>query len=172
MTGQRGQLVVLAALALAVALVPMALAYLQLGYQNDVRASTVDDDVVRDVERTLETAVVGESADVPADYPWANRTGAVTVFRDRLRPTVDTLETARLDDGTAVSVSYHDSRASRWASTHCPSGPDRQFGPCRVDRGVVVQERAGRTHVLAVAVEVRVTPTDGDRQTVTVVTTR
>ena len=58
-------------------------------------------------------------------------------------------------------VTYNASAASDWAATNCPGGPGRQFGPCEVDRGVVVQERAGRTHVLAVALDVTVTTERG-----------
>nr|WP_254279967.1 hypothetical protein [Halomicroarcula marina] len=45
---------------------------------------------------------------------------------------------------------------------NCPSGPDRQFGDCAADRGVVVQERLGRTHVLGVAVDVTTTTERGE----------
>ena len=53
------------------------------------------------------------------------------------------------------------SAATDWAATNCPGGSGRRFGPCEADRGVVVQERAGRTHVLAVAVDVTVTTERG-----------
>ena len=161
MTRDRGQLVVLAAAALAIALVPMALAYLQLGYHEDVQTATVDTDTLPDVERSLHRALVSESSDLPARYAWSNRSGAVTRLRDRLRPTIESLTDSRLESGTALTISYNDSRALRWADTACPSGPGRDFGTCRADRGVVVQERVGRAHALAVAVDVTVTRPDG-----------
>jgi len=83
-TRSRGQLVVLAALALALALVPMTLAYLQLGYDEDVETTTVTDDSTRDVERTLQRALIDAAGDVPARYDWGSartpRRRSVTVF--------------------------------------------------------------------------------------------
>lgn len=170
MSRNRGQLVVLAALALAIALVPMALAYLQLGYHDDVRAATVDDDRLQSVERTLGRTLTDLSADVPARHPWHNRSGAVSELRSRLQPTIHALRTASVDSETATTVSYNHSRAQAWERANCPRGPAREFGQCRVDRGVVVQERDGRTHVLAVAVDISVTTPDGEREMAAVVT--
>lgn len=171
MTRNRGQLVLLAAAALAIALVPMALAYLQLGYHGDVRTQPGTDDALPGVERTLDRALVTASADIPADYDWSERSAAVTTLRERLDPSLDSLRRARLDDGTAVGIAYNDTRARAWAADNCPSGPDRNFGSCRADRGVVVQERDGGTHVLAVAVDVSVAEPNGERRAGLVVTT-
>lgn len=168
---RRGQLVLLAAAALAVALVPMALAYLQLGYDHDVHSATVDDQILSDTERTLQRALDDAAAPIPAQYDWSRRTAAVTAVRSRLNGTLATLDTSRLAAGTVLQVSYDRSRAKAWAGTQCPGGPARQFGACRADRAVVVQERAGQTHVLAVAVEIRVTTPRGDRRAVSVVRT-
>ena len=170
MNRERGQLVVLAAAAIAIALVPMALAYLQLGYHADVQTATVEDDTVPAVERTLHQSLISASSDIPARHGWRDRSDAVTALRDRLRPTLDSLSTARLADGTAVEVTYNDSRAQVWEDERCPRGPDRDFGPCRTDRAVVIQERDGRTHVLAIAVDVHVTTPDSTAQVSTVVT--
>lgn len=167
---RRGQLVLLAAAALAVALVPMALAHLQLGYHDDVQSATVDSRPVDDAERTLHRALDGAARGIPQQYPWTDRHSAVTAVRDQLRPTLATLNTSRLGSGTVYGISYNDSRAQSWMQANCPSGPDRQFGSCRTDRGVVVQERASETHVLAVAVDIRVTTDDSDWHAVTVLT--
>lgn len=94
-------------------------------------------------------------------------TGYGTV-RDELRPTLTRLRTARIERGTVTSVAYNGSTATTWEDTTCPAGPDRQFGDCVADRGVVVQDRLGRTHVLAVAVGVTTTTERGET-TVTVV---
>jgi len=149
------------------ALVPLALAYLQLGYQASV---PVTDDPVRDATDTLDRALVDAADGVPESYAWNDRQGAVDAVRDRLRPVLSTLNRSRLDDDTALAVAYNASRASAWASANCPDGPGRAFGPCRADRGVVLQERAGQTHVLAVAVDVRVTGPAADRRGTVVVT--
>lgn len=159
---RRGQLVLVAALVLVVALVPMVLAYLQLGYQGDVHA-TVEGDPAVDAERVLDRAVHDASAGVPGTYRWEDRSEAVRRVRDRLSDPIRTLERSRLADGIAYEIAYDDGRAQVWADRNCPGGADsdRQFGSCEVIDGVVVQERGGRTHVLAVAFEVTVTRPDG-----------
>ena len=167
----RGQFVLLAAAALVAALVPMAFAYLQLGYHDDVGAAGVEDDPLRDAERLLDRAVADAVEDVPADHAWSNRTDAVTAVRDRLQPDLSTLGRSRVNEGTVYNVTYNTSHAAAWEADNCPSGPDRQFGPCRVDRGVVVQERAGRTLVLAAAYDLTVTTDDAQTNATFVVTT-
>lgn len=154
---ERGQLVLLAAVALAVALVPLTLAYLQLGYQATVDTGA---DPIADTERVLDRALENATDGVARRYAWTDRDAAVDAVRAALAPTVAALNTSRLDAGTAVALSFNDSRARTRADARCPGGPNRQFGPCRADRGVVVQDRAGRTHVLAVAVDVVVTAPD------------
>ncbi len=67
----------------------------------------------------------------------------------------------------AIVVPY-DTRNKQWENL--PHGPNRQFGGCQADRGVVVQNRDGETHVLAVAFNLRVTTELGWYE-MTVVTT-
>ncbi|WP_121821969.1 DUF7261 family protein [Halostella salina] len=157
----RGQLVLVAAGVLALALVPIAFAYLQLGYHADVRAGVEYDDPGRNAERLLERGVHDASADVRGEYEWWQREDAVAAVRTNLEPRLETLRAARVDSGTAYEVAYNDSAAAAWAARNCPSGPDRQFGDCEAIDGVVVQERAGEAAVLAVALDVRVTTADG-----------
>lgn len=152
--GQRGQIVLVAAIFIAVALVPIVFAYLQLGYDVDVEASGEYTAPVTNAERLLERAVHEAGRNASVNYEWNQRDGAVTEVRDRLRAPIDVLEQSRIADRTTYQVAYNDSAASAWATTNCPRGPARQFGPCEADRGIVVQERAGETHVLAVAFDV------------------
>lgn len=152
----RGQLVLLAAAVIAVALTPVVVAVLQLGYHPDVDASRGYADAGRSAERALSTAVHEAAAGVPADHPWSDRRDAVTAVRGRLRPRLRSLATGRVESGTVVEADYASSAAAAWAAERCPGGPDRRFGDCVVDRGVVVQARDGRTHVLAAAFEVAV----------------
>lgn len=151
----RGQLVLLAAAAIALVLVPMLFAYLQLGYHPEV--ATPHADHASDVERTLDRALVEAADGIPANHTWDDRDDAVTTIRDRLAPTFESLNTSALARGTAIQVSLNRSRARSVANASCPDGPGRDFGPCEADRGVVVQDRAGLTHVVATAVDVRVT---------------
>jgi hypothetical protein len=160
-------LVLLAAATVAVAMVPLAFAYFQLGYAADVRAGGDHADPGRDATRVLSRAV-HESA-LAAGGPWTDRAGTVERTRDRLAPRLDSLRTARVERGTVFGVAYNDSAAGRWADRNCPGGPDRQFGDCEARRGVVVQERAGETHVLGVAFDVRITTERGTRRLTLVV---
>lgn len=162
MTGlrERGQLVLVAAAVIAVALVPMLVAYFQLGYAGDVAASEEYTGPTRNGERVIERAVDNASQGVPGEYGWGERRAAVDAVRARLAPALDSLRTARLRRGTVYSVAYNDSLARRWARERCPGGPNRQFGPCSARDGVVVQRRAGRVHVVAVALDLTVTTED------------
>jgi len=157
----RGQLVLVAAAALAIALAPVVLAYLQLGYHADVAAGADYDAPAENAERYLDRAVHEAAVDVPGEYAWSERADAVDAVRGRLDPKRRALAGARVESGTAYRTRYDRSAASAWAAAHCPGGPDRRFGGCEARRGVVVQERAGRTHVLAVALSVTVTTERG-----------
>lgn len=152
---RRGQLVLLAAVALAVVLVPMALAHLQLGYRGDAGATAVDEHPVRTADRmlliTLHDAVNG----VARNHSWAERREAVTTVRDRLDSSLSAINRSNLDRGAVSEVTYNGSRATEWATRNCPGGPDRRFGSCVAERGLVVQERDGRTHIVAAAFDVR-----------------
>ena len=164
----RGQLVLVAAVLVAVALAPVVLAYLQLGYHDDVRATGQYDDPTAETVRVLDRAVTNVSGDIPPSYAWSERSAAVTAIRDRLAPTRSRLRTAEVASGTVTNVTYNTTAATTWRASNCPSGPDRQFGDCVADRGVVVQDRVGQTHVLGVAVDVTTTTERGET-TVTVV---
>jgi len=164
----RGQLVLVASVLVAVALAPVVLAYLQLGYNDDVRATAQYDDPTADTVRGLDRAVANVSGDVPREYAWTGRQAAVTAVREELSPTRSRLQTAEIRRGTVTDITYNESAADAWQAANCPSGPDRQFGSCVADRGVVVQERVDRTHVLAVAFEVTTTSEESET-TVTVV---
>jgi len=157
MSRSRGQLVLVAALALIVALVPLVFAYLQLGYQDDLQPTQQGE--TGQIERTLDRALHDAAAETAGEYEWPQRTAAVAAVHGRLNGTIRELERAELTEGVIYEIQYNASRAAEWAAQYCPGGPDRQFGPCEAEGGVVVQERAGETHVLAVAVDIRTTAT-------------
>lgn len=165
---RRGQLVLVAATVVAVALVPILLASLQLGYHDDVRATADYDDPSADALRVLERAVATESAAIPSQYAWSANDSAVTALRTGLSPRIDRLERSRVKNGVYYDISYNGTTAREWERTNCPGGSGREFGDCAVDRGVVVQDRVGRTHVLAVGFDVTTTTERGE-STVTVV---
>lgn len=154
----RGQLVLIAAVALALALVSLSVAYLQLGYNED--APAVDQQPAQQLEGVLDRALHNASAGVPERYGWADRDDAVRTVGERLNQTIERLETSRLHDGHAYAITRNDTDTTGWVSSNCPGGPDRQFGDCDSSDGVVVQERDGRTHVLAVAFDIVITTPD------------
>ena len=160
MRRDRGQLVLVAAAVVAVALVPMALAYLQLGYHADVDAAKPDTDHLDDARRLVGQGVRDASADVAGSYRWRERERAVARANASLAPTFERLESRGRT--ALVDVAYNATAAEQWTARRCPSDAERDFGPCVVSNGVVVQERAGETHLLAVAVDVRVL---GERRT-------
>jgi hypothetical protein len=167
----RGQLVLVAALALVVALVPLVFAYLQLGYQDDFRSEQSVD--TAQVERTLDRSLHAAVASTDGQYSWSRRGAAVTAVRTQLNGTIADLERSQLSEAIVYKVSYNTTRADRWARQNCPSGPNRRFGSCEADRGIVVQQRQGQTQILAVAVDVRATAetTESRLRTVLVVRT-
>ena len=158
----RAQLVLVAAAVVAVALAPVVVAYVQLGYHADVTASEEFDAPAENADRLLTRAVHDAAADVPAHYEWDEREAAVGDVRSELAPRLDALRSSRVEEGTVYQVEYNRSAADAWRQANCPGGPNRQFGGCEADRGVVVQKRAGETHVLAVAFDVRVTTDDSE----------
>lgn len=168
--GDRGQFVLLAGVVVALALVAMLTAYLQLGYHADVSTGEVDR-TVADGRSFLERATHHAARPLRGEYAWGERRSAVTALRDRLEPRLDTLERARVTEGAVVRATVNETVAARWASANCPRGPDREFGPCESDRGVVVQERAGRTLALAVGYDLNVTTDEGTTRLTLVVET-
>ncbi|KZN22946.1 hypothetical protein A4G99_17860 [Haladaptatus sp. R4] len=170
----RAQLVLGAAALVAVALTPILFAYLQLGYSGDVAASGEYDAPVQNAQRVLSRGVHGAGSGVPESYRWQQRDAAVSTIRTDLQGTLDSLRSSRVESGTVYQVEYNESAAQSWANEHCPEtrGPNRQFGACEAKQGVVVQNRDGETHVLAVAFDVRVTMERGRYETTLAVETR
>lgn len=152
--GDRAQLVLAAAAVAALALAPVVFAYLQLGYHADVRASTEYDEPLAGAERSLARSVHEAGASVTPRYSWDRRVDAARAVRRQLAPRLEAVRRSRVDEGVAYGVGYNRSAARAWAAEACPGGPNREFGDCVAVGGVVLQERLGETHVLAVALDV------------------
>jgi hypothetical protein len=156
----RGQLVLLAGGILAVGLFALLLAYLQLGYAPE--PTQAPGGGIERVQSQLGLATHEAGAGIEADYAWGERAAGVDAVRGHLAPRLRALNESALTGGVVYQVAPAPALATNWTRAHCPGGPNRQFGPCEADAGVVVQERAGRTHVLAVAYDVTRT-SDGRR---------
>ncbi|QCJ47434.1 hypothetical protein [Haloprofundus sp. MHR1] len=160
---ERAQLVLVAAAVIAVALVPMALAYHQLGYHEDVSASSEPVTNGENVKRALDRAVHASATRHDGEYGWDERGAAVDAFEETFTGYVDEIESSRVERGVVYRITANETVAQRWAEKNCPAGPNREFGPCESFDGVVVQERAGESVVVAVGLDVRVTTDRGER---------
>ncbi|WP_241432420.1 DUF7261 family protein [Halogeometricum borinquense] len=167
MTRDRGQVVLLAAVVVAVALVPMALAYAQLGYDTggDEPAAGPGIDGAR---RALSSAFTGAAVQTDGAYHWSNREAAVSTVRDDMADDVTRVENAAAATDRSLVVSYNDSEATGWAVRNCPDGRGREFGPCEVEDGIVIQQRANETAVVAAALDLDIVAPD-ERTNATVV---
>ncbi len=165
----RGQLVLVAAAAIALALFPLVVAYLQLGYAGDVAAEPTGSDPGASIDRALERAVHDAASDVDGDH--ATPGAAASAFERSVRDDVSRLETARIETGRAAEIEYAPDRAARWvAGGTWRTGVAGEFDVPTAQGGIVIQERAGEHVVLAVAFDVRSTTPDRTvRRTVVVV---
>ena len=161
-------MVLLAGVVVALALVAMLVAYLQLGYHADIMSAGVDENAIRDGQSYLERTTHDTARSLRGEYAWDERGQAVTATRDQIEPRLAELQRANVESGHAVTATFNRTVAQEWANRNCPSGPGRAFGPCEADRGVVVQERDGRTLVLAVGYDLEVT-TDAERSRLSLV---
>jgi hypothetical protein len=155
----RGQLVLVAAAVVAIALAPLLLAYLQLGYHPDVAGASPDVSGSA-AGAYLDRSVHDAAAATAGEYTWADRGGMAEEVRDSVDDDLATLETSRLEEGVAYEVEYNATAAVEWTAEYCERGDGRRFGPCETDGGVAMQERAGEAVLLAVAFDVRVVGPD------------
>jgi len=167
----RGQFVLIAGVVVALALLAMLTAYLQLGYGADVRTTDFGR-TVEDGQAYLDRTTQQAARPLRGEYAWGQRGPAVTTLRNRLDPRLDELERSRVTDSIVYRADYNQTVAAQWARSECPGhGADRAWGSCAADRGVVVQERAGQTQILAVAYDVGVMTADVETNATVVITT-
>lgn len=157
----RGQLVLVAAAAIALALFPLVLAYLQLGYAGDVATERAGPATGGELDVALEEAVHGVAIDVDGRSD-VGPEAAATAFRSGARADLRRLETARVEEGTAARIEYAPELAEDWVATgRWRSGVADDFARPTVHGGVIVQERAGEPVVLAVAFDVHLRTPEG-----------
>ena len=169
--GDRGQVVLVAAAVVAVALLSMTLAYAQLGYDADrTGAGTVEVMSVSEVDRSLTGSLRAAAREVRRadDHAWRDRRTVAERVAASLDADADRLERVHAEESRSLTVERDDAAATRWARDRCPDGDGREFGPCRVVDGVVVQERADETAIVAAAFRVHVV-SPAESTTVTVV---
>ncbi|MEF8820100.1 MAG: hypothetical protein V5A31_07550 [Haloferacaceae archaeon] len=154
---RRAQAVLAAAVVVAVALVPMLVAYLQLGHPPDAAATAVerDDEAVGDARRYLDRATTRAAADARG-VAWANRSTAVRRVNDRLANATARLSARGAARDRTYRVAYNRTVAERLARDACPRGENRAFGGCEAADGLVLQERVGETTVVAAAFDLSV----------------
>jgi hypothetical protein len=167
---RRGQLILLAAAVVVTALVPMILAYAQVGYGGAPTepAPAQTGATVADSKRVLERSVAEAAGVVSARTGPNQHQSAADIAVAELEPAVQSIESTGTDR-TVVDVSRNASAAGRWAERACPRGPNRAFGPCVLADGVVTQTRANTTALVAVAVDVHARGPHGATRTTLVV---
>lgn len=170
--GDRGQVVLVAAAVVAVALLSMTIAYAQLGYDADrTGAGTVEVASVSEVDRRLTGALRGAAREVrhgESGRTWRDRRAVADRVAASLAAAGDRLERVHAGESRSLAIELDDAAATRWARQRCPDGDGRDFGPCRAIDGVVVQERADGTAVVAAAFRIRIV-SPAESTTVTVV---
>ena len=163
----RGQLVLVAAAVIAIALAPILFAYLQLGYHPDV--DDEPDVVGEKATEFLDRSVHDAEAETAGEYEWSEREAMADAVRASLSDDVETLETSRLERGVVYDVSFNTTVAEMWRAEHCESGDGNAFGECLVDDGVVLQERADEAVLLAVGFDIEVVGSDSEAELTVVV---
>jgi hypothetical protein len=159
----RGQIVLVAAAVVAVALLSMTLAYAQLGYDADrTGAGTAAVAPMSEVDRSLATSLraAARAERRRADSAWREHRAVAERIREAIRTDLRGLERVHAGESRSLSVGFDDGAASQFARNRCPDGRGREFGPCRAVGGIVVQERARGTAVVAAAFRVRIVSTD------------
>ncbi|MFB6091016.1 MAG: hypothetical protein ABEJ97_08155 [Halobellus sp.] len=167
----RGQVVLVAAAVVAVALLAMTAAYAQLGYDGDRRADAdVEVASLSELERGLGASVRAAATDATSGTDggarWRDRRAVAAAITEDVAADAARLERAHAARSRSLTVAFDDATATAWAREECPGGRGREFGPCRAVGGVVVQERAGTASPVAVALRVRiVSPVETTRAT-------
>lgn len=156
----RGQLVLVAAAAIALALFPLVVAYLQLGYAGDVAAEPTDPAPGDELDRALDRAVRSAATDVDRRAS-ASPGAAAETFRGSVEADLDRLETTRIEAGSAARIEYAPDTAVEWVGDdRWREGVAADFDEPSVHGGVVIQDRAGEYVVLAVALDVELVEPD------------
>lgn len=154
---RRGQLVLLTGAIVAIAFLPVLVAVLHTGASPTPQPTGTP---FLDTETALDSRI----AQVPTlatDYDWDRRRAASRIVRDHLAPTLEGLRSPTADG--IRTTEFAAALAKTFAARSCPTGPNQRFGDCQAFDGVVLQERAGATHLVAVAVRVSITGSHGRR---------
>lgn len=152
---RRAQVVLAAAVVVAVALVPMLLVYLQLGYPAGAAAEATDDDGLADARHYLDRATTDATEDVRG-LDWSERDTTARRLNSSLANATARLEARGAARDRSYRVAPAPETATRLAREDCPGGEHRAFGACESARGIVLQRRANQTTVVAVAFSIRV----------------
>lgn len=155
LAGRRSQLVLVAAGVAAMGLLPIVLAYTQLGYGAAATAEPAATGPSDDALRALERAAFDAAEPVQGRTNWSRRSAVADAVVAQFDARAASIETAGVEREIVHEVERNQSAAAAWASANCPWESNREFGSCEAEEGVVLQERAGETHVVLVAVDLR-----------------
>ena len=158
-TGDRGQIVLVAAAVVAVALLSMTLAYAQLGYDADRTGAGATVASVSEIDRSLTGSLrtaAREARHRADDRSWRDHRSVADGVRESIQTDIDRLERAHAAESRSLAIEFRDAAATQWARSRCPDSRGRDFGPCRAIGGIVLQERAGETTVVAAAFRIQI----------------
>lgn len=147
----RGQLVIAAGAVVAIALIAVLGAALQLGYQPAPEPERVDPPA--ETRRVIET-VLTQVEPAVREYEWGDHEAAVQEVRPALTDGLQDLQIDRAGIGRTVEPDTE--AALERLGTLCPRTGNRSFGSCTAIDGIVLQERQEMTHLVAVVLEVTV----------------
>lgn len=135
----------------AIALIAVLGAALQLGYQPAPELERVDPPA--ETRRVIET-ILTQVEPAVREYKWGDHEAAVQEVQPAL---TDGLRALQIDRAGIVRTVEPDAEAAlERLGVLCPRTGNRSFGPCTVIDGIVLQERQETTHLVAVVLEVTV----------------
>lgn len=152
---RRAQLVLAAAIVVTAALVPMLVAYLQLGYPVDAAAERADAPGVEEARGDLDRATYRAATEV-VEGNVSTASAAATTVGEHVDRVAEGLSARGAAHDRVYRIAGNGSAATAFARGECPGGERRRFGPCRAVGGVVLQRRVGVWTVVAVAVDLRI----------------
>ncbi|WP_231858872.1 DUF7261 family protein [Haloquadratum walsbyi] len=172
----RGQVVLVAATVVAIALLTMVFAYTQLGSISfdtaDEASSRIDTGgtivnpgspviALDTVHNQLTASVQAAVFDDRKKHNWNERQRVIERVRTDVTEDFHRIELYHIQEGRSLTLNFAASHAHERAHMQCPGGPNRMFGQCQSVNGIIIQSRAEEVTIVAIAVEVQViSPTE------------
>ncbi len=164
---ERGQLIVLTVIVIAIGLTTLGIAYLQLGYASETAIS----DTIESPEADLVTALELASAEIRPERPqaWSNRDHVATAVGHRFDQQATRIERIAADRKTVYRITRNTTATIPTAECQTGAGAT-QFGTCETIDGVVVQHRANEVVVIGLVVDIEIMTAQRNHHSTRVIT--